>query len=355
MGAAPRNAQEFLKTYYESWNEDGINAWEKWMPFVETSRDLVGRLLGAPGRTIAFHQNVSTLVHSVLGTFDWSQKKNKVLISELTFPTLKYCLEAMKGLGLVFEKIKSQDGLSHSPEDFIGAIDDCTALVILDHGIYRSSALIDVVPIIAAAHRKNTSVMVDVYQTVGMMPIDAPSWKADFVVGGSHKWLCGGPGASFLYIREDLLGDLHPKLYGWMAQKDIFAFDAHVVPAADARSFMTGSFGISSLYAARAGWEIILGVGPSAVRTKALDAAHLIIECAQVRGFKINSPMKDTERAGQVCVDFPGSKNMEGLLAQEKILVDYRPYCGLRISGHFYTEPREVYDCFEAIDFILKR
>jgi kynureninase len=350
MGAVPAKAANYLHDYHAQWAHEGIAIWERWMPFVEECQGLLGRILGAPGDSIAFHQNVSTLFVGVLSCFDWSAKRNKVLYPELGFPTLKYNLQTHAALGLRAIEIPSADGIHQPAETFINAIDDETALVVLDHGIYRSSALIDVKPIIAAAHQKGAKVIVDVYQTAGVIPLNIDDWGADFVVGGSHKWLCGGPGASFLHIHPDLLPSLHPKLFGWMAQADIFRFADKVDPADSARRFMTGSFGMPALYAARAGWEAILDIGVHAIRPHNLLIAERILEAAQSRGFRVNSPLKHELRGGQVCVDFEGAERMEPLLQRRRIFLDHRPGCGLRISGHFYSKPEEVDELFEALD-----
>jgi len=355
MGAAPLDSRERILEYWNSWNDLGITAWDRWVPFVDDCRATLGKIIGAPGRAIAFHQNVSTLVHSVLGTFDWSSSRNEVLISELTFPTLKYCLEVLKGTGLHIIRVPSRDGISHDSSDFTSLINARTALIMIDHGIYRSSAIIDIPPIVQVAHQHGARVLVDTYQTAGMYPLSVTDWGVDFAVGGSHKWLCGGPGASYLYIRPDLLGTLKPQLYGWMAQREVFGFAPDVQPADDARAFMTGTFGIPSLYAAKVGWETILEVGVTPIRQHVLHISHQIIRLAQERGLKINSPLKDEARGGQVCVGIDNAHKIELLLGKEKILLDSRPYCGLRISGHFYTEEREVLACFNALDSIIKR
>jgi len=355
MGAAPLDSREKILEYWNSWNDLGIAAWDRWVPFVDECRATLGKIIGAPGRAIAFHQNVSTLVHSVLGTFDWSSSRNEVLISELTFPTLKYCLEVLKGTGIHIIRVPSRDGISHDSSDFTSLINARTALIMIDHGIYRSSAIIDIPPIVQVAHQHGARVLVDTYQTAGMYPLSVTDWGVDFAVGGSHKWLCGGPGASYLYIRPDLLGTLKPQLYGWMAQREVFGFAPDVQPADDARAFMTGTFGIPSLYAAKVGWETILEVGVTPIRQHVLHISHQIIRLAQERGLKINSPLKDEARGGQVCVGIDNAHKIELLLGKEKILLDSRPYCGLRISGHFYTEEREVLACFNALDSIIKR
>ena len=355
MGAAPSDSQNKLLEYWNSWNSLGIVAWEHWMPFVDECRVLLGKIIGAPSTSIAFHQNVSTLIHSVLGTFDWTRTRNEVLVSQLTFPTLKYCLEVLTGTGIQIIQVPSRDGISHDPSDFTSLISDRTALVMVDHGIYRSSALVDIPPITQVAHQHGARVLVDTYQTAGMYPFSVTDWGVDFAVGGSHKWLCGGPGASYLYVRPELLGVLKPRLYGWMAQRDIFGFTPEVQPADDARAFMTGTFGIPSLYAARTGWEIILEVGIPSIRKHVLHISRHIIRLAQERNLKINSPLEDDARGGQVCIGIDHAHKIESLLAKDRIFLDSRPYCGLRISGHFYTEEREVQDCFNALDSIIKR
>jgi kynureninase len=239
-------------------------------------------------------------------------------------------------------------------EGFLDVIDDETLLVVLDHGVYRSGALIDVAPIIRTAHERGAQVIVDAYQTVGVVPIDVRSWKADFVLGGSHKWLCGGPGAAFLYVCPDRLPWYRPLITGWFSQERPFDFADEIDYAQGPRRFLGGTPGIPAVYAARAGYEILLQVGVERIREKNIRLCGCLIAGAEARGLRLQSPLDPVERGGMVCIDFDGAAAAERELVRRRFFVDYRPRCGLRISPHFYTHEDEVAMVLEEIDRIRR-
>ena len=210
MGAMPKATTDRLHEYAESWQQEGSAVWERWMEFFEETAGLIGQFLNAEPSSLVMHQNVSALFNAVLSCFDFGGRRNKILYAELTFPTLRYNIQSRTRHGARPVMISSPDGIRQPAEHFIEAIDDETLLLVLDHGLYRSGALIDIAPIVQAAHARGAQVIVDAYQTVGTVPIDVQAWQADFVVGGSHKWLCGGPGAAYLYVCPDRLLSRHP-------------------------------------------------------------------------------------------------------------------------------------------------
>jgi kynureninase len=190
---------------------------------------------------------------------------------------------------------------------------------------------------------------------VGIIPIDVQAWQVDFVVAGSHKWLCGGPGAGFLYVRPDRLSSSRPYITGWFSQEQPFAFLDEVEYAQSARRFLGGTPGIPALYAARAGYEILLEVGVTRIREKNVRLCERLIAGADARSLRLNTPRDLEERGGVVCIDFEGAAMAEGELVRQRIFVDYRPRCGLRISPHFYTHEDEIDRVLDAIDQIRMR
>lgn len=354
MGAMPRATTDWLQHYADSWQHEGSAVWDRWLQFFDETAHLLGRLLNAPADSIVMHQNVSALFNAVLSCFDFSGARNKIVYAALTFPTLRYNIQTRTRLGVQPVEIRSPDGIRQPIEGFIDAIDDTTRLVVLDHGLYRSGARVEVEPIIRAAHQHGAQVIVDAYQTVGVVPIDVQAWQADFVVAGSHKWLCGGPGAAFLYVRPDRLAACQPQITGWFSQAQPFAFADELDYAHSARRFLGGTPGMSALYAARAGHEILLGVGVERIREKNVRLCEHLIAGADARGLRINTPRDPAERGGLVCIDFDGADKAEASLVQRRVFVDYRPRCGLRVSPHFYTRQDEIDRFFEEIDQIRR-
>ena len=352
MGAMPRATPDRLREYAESWQQEGSAVWDRWMGFFNETTGLIGQFLGAKADSMVMHQNVSALFNAALSCFDFGGKRNKILYSELTFPTLRYNIQSRVRFGARPVEIPSPDGIRQPAERFVDAIDDDTLLVVLDHGLYRSGALIDVAPIVQAAHERGAQVIVDAYQTVGIVPIDVQAWQADFVIGGSHKWLCGGPGAAFLYVRPDQLQSRQPFMTGWFSQEQPFAFTDDIDYARDARRFLGGTPGMSALYAARSGYEILLKVGVERIRQRNIELCERLIEGALTRDLHINTPQDATERGGVVCIDFDGAVQAEEKLVSQRIFVDYRPRCGLRISPHFYTTEDEIDRVLAEIDQI---
>lgn len=342
LGAMPRGAADWLRRYTDEWGKYGIDGYERWMPRLRQTADLVGSLFGAPKGTVVMHQNVSTLISIIISAIMHPRGRKKIVTTDLNFPSIHYNWKLHEELGLKVHVVKSPDGIHVPTELMTKAIDDKTLAVMVDHGIFRSGYLQDVGTIARAARKKGAMTIVDAYQTVGCVPIDVVDWGVEFLVGGSHKWLCGGPGASFLYVRKDLIPKLTPRVTGWFSHKRPFAFEMDMDFASDAMRFATGTPNMPGVHAARAGIEIISQVGPSRVRAKNVRLMQKLIDQARARGFRINSPLDPHRRSGVVCIDFPGADVAERQLLQSGFQVDYRPRCGIRLSAHFYTTEEEL-------------
>lgn len=349
LGAMPRQVYDSLQAYADSWAEEGVVAWRKWLPLVAETGEMIGQIINAPPGTMIMHQNVSTLVSILISGLDF-KRRNKVVLTELNFPSVVYNWMAQKKWGAEIHAVRSRDGLTIETEDLIRAIDERTAAVSLDLVLFRSSAILDVAPVIEAAHRQGAVVILDAYQATGAVPIDVRALDVDFLIGGSVKWLCGGSGAAYLYARGDLIEKYQPTVTGWFSDKRPFDFRVGEIDyAEDAHRFMGGTPSVPALYAARAGYEIIGRVGVEAIREKSKRQTALLFDLAREQGLKVNTPPDPERRGGTVCVDFPFSEDASDKLIERGFVVDWRPRAGIRISPHFYNSDEECRAIMEEI------
>lgn len=354
MGAMPRATRDALTEYLDTWEREGVEAWDRWPHVIDQTADGLAALFGgAPGCT-ALNQNVAFFQAAVASTIDFTsprdRHRNKVVSEALMFPNVLYVWERFASLGARLHLVPSDDGMNVPTERILDAIDETTAIVTISHAVYVSGALLDVAAICRRAHEVGARVMVDVYQTLGVVPFDAREWDADFVVGGSHKWMCGGPGTAFLYARPDVLPTLAPRTTGWMAHAQPFAFEPAPIRYAEGPwRLMGGTPSVPAYYAARAAQQNIAEVGIARIRAHNLALSRIVIERAQAAGLTVHSPLEDERRTGFVAVDFPGSRDASRRLVEERFKHDWRPGCGLRIGPHFYNDEDEVHRFMDRV------
>jgi kynureninase len=344
LGAMPARVYDRMLEFADMWATRGVRAWaEGWWEMPVTVGDLVGRIIGAgPGETV-MHQNVSICQSLVCSCFDFVPPRNKIVYQSLDFPSVIYVYEAQKRRGARPLVVESDDGMTVPLERLLAAIDEETLLVPVSHVLFKSASVQDAKAIIDRAHAVGAMVVLDVYQSAGTVPIDVKALDADFVVGGSVKWLCGGPGAGYLYVRPDLRTKLRPTLTGWMAHRAPFAFQTGEIDYADnAFRMLHGTPHVPALYSARSGYEIVLEVGVGRIRAKSQRQTQHLIALAEERGLRVTSPRDPAARGGTVTIDAPHGAAVAKELVRREILVDYRPGAGIRVSPHFYTTDEEV-------------
>lgn len=344
LGAMPKATYEHLHEYAATWASRGVRAWaEGWWDMPVTLGNDVARIIGADPNTVVMHQNVSVCQSLVLSCFEPTAKRNKIVYSELNFPSVMYVYEAHARDGsLRIETVKSDDGISVPLERMLAAIDEHTLLVPFSHVLFKSAFLQDAKAITQRAHEVGAMVVLDVYQSAGTVPFSVKDLEVDFATGGSVKWLCGGPGAGYLYVRPDLHTKLRPKTTGWMAHEDPFAFDTDLRYAPNVARFLHGSPSIPALYAARAGYEIINQVGVENIREQSVRQTTRLIELAKEAGFEVTSPTDSSQRGGTVTVMNEHAAAITSELLRREFIVDFRPGAGVRISPHFYTTDEEL-------------
>src|SRR5262245_4047590 len=355
LGAMPRRTRDRLQQYADEWATRGIRSWEEgWWMMPTTVGDLVGKIIGAGEGEVVMHPNVSICQSIVVGCLDFSGKRNKIVSEESNFPSNLYIYNALKN-GARLVTVPSDDGITVPLERMLEAIDEETRLVSVSHVIFRSSFIQNLKAITERAHAVGAMVIADIYQSAGTVPLNVSEIGLDFATGGSVKWLCGGPGAGYLYVRRELWPELEPQLTGWLAHRDPFAFEVGEIDYADnIYRFLNGSPNVPGMYAAMSGYEIVHQVGVENIREKSIRQTTRLIEIAEDAGFKVNCPKDIEHRGGTVVIDVPHGKEVTTELLRRDFLVDYRPGAGIRVAPHFYTKDEELELTVREIGTILE-
>ncbi|HLA78967.1 MAG TPA: aminotransferase class V-fold PLP-dependent enzyme [Vicinamibacteria bacterium] len=355
LGAMPRGAADGLAAYATSWRERGVRAWaEGWWELPLTVGDEVGRLIGAPPGSVVMHPNVSLCQALILSCFAFSGRRNKIVCEAADFPSVLYVHEAHQALGARVVRLAGDDGIGVPLERLLAAIDEETLLVPVSHVLFRSSRIQDLPAIVQRAHQVGALVVADLYQSAGTVPVDVTAWDVDFATGGSVKWLCGGPGAGYLYVAPRLHGVLEPRLTGWMAHERPFAFEPGPIRYANGIArFLHGTPAVPALCAARAGYAIANAIGVAAIREKSLRQTGLLLELGESAGLPLKSPRHPHERGGTVVFDVPAGEAVTRELVRREILVDFRPGAGIRVSPHYYTTDDELRRAVSEIREVL--
>ena len=356
LGAMPRGVYDAMKGYADTWAKRGVRAWEErwWMLAAEVG-DEIGALMNASQGSVSTHQNVTTCQAIVASCFDFSGKRNQVVYSDMNFPSVMYFWEAQRAHGARVRMVKTDDGITVPTERLLDAINDDTLLVPISHVIFRSAYINDAKAIVEKAHKVGAHVVLDTYQSLGTLPVDVSALNVDFACGGVLKWLCGGPGVGYLYVRPDLGKRLEPKFTGWTAHQNPFGFEIGPIRYTDPPyRFMNGTPHIPSLEAARPGLKIIAQVGIEKIREKSKRQTARLIELADKHGWGVNTPRDPEKRGGTVSIDMPDSQEVCNQLLRRDILVDWRPKAGVRMSPHFYNTDQDLETAISAVEEILK-
>ncbi len=355
LGAMPRGVYDSVHSYCDIWATRGVRAWEEkwWMMALEVGNAIGGLMNAAPG-SVSMHLNVTSCQAVVASCLDFSGKRNKAVYSDMNFPSVMYFWEAQRDRGARVQMVPTDDGIHVSTQRLIDAIDEETLVVPISHVVFRSSYIKDVKPIIEKAHRVGALVVLDCFQSLGNVPVDVQALNVDFAVGGVFKWLCGGPGTSYLYVRPDLGKKLEPKFTGWFAHANPFGFEIGPTRYGDAPfRFMQGTSNVPGFFTAMPGLKIIHEAGVARIREKSKKMTARLIELADQRGWPVNAPRDPERRGGTVAIDMPNSKDVCQELLRRDVLVDWRPRAGVRFSPHFYSTLEEIDRAIATVDEIL--
>jgi kynureninase len=348
LGAMPAAAEERLLAYAREWRERGVRAWsEGWWETSMTVGDQLGRLIGASPGTTVMHQNVAVAQAVVLSCFAFEPPRNRIVYGEGEFPSVRYLYQAQRRRGADVEVVADAAAV-------VAAIDERTLLVPISHVLFRNGEIQDVEAVVRRAHEVGALVVLDAYQSVGTVPLDVAGLDVDFAVGGSVKWLCGGPGAGWLYVRPDLAERLEPTFTGWQAHARPFAFEPEQEYAEGTARFLTGTPNVPALYAATAGYELVEDVGVDNIRKHSLRQTALLVDLLGRAGFDVVSPHEPERRGGTVVVRTPEFEAVQTELDARDIICDARPDAGIRLGPHFFNTDDEIRQAVEQIAQIVE-
>lgn len=351
LGAMPIGAREGLARYADEWETKGVVAWEEgWWELPVTVGDQVGEIIGAPRGSVCMQPNVSLATGVFLSSLPFDGKRSKIVTTDMNFPSNLYLFEGWERFGARVVSVPTEDEVSVDTERLIEAIDEETQVVAISHVLFRSSYIQDVAAVVAKAHDAGALVLIDVYQSAGTVPFSVMELGVDAAVGGCLKWLCGGPGNAFLYVRSDRARELKPRLTGWQSHEEPFAFDRSSFDRAEgAWRFLTGTPTIPTMRAAEAGLAIVRAVGIDKIRAKSLRITRVMLDRCDQEGWPVKSAREDSVRGGTISIAVPGAEQVKDELIRNNIIVDYRPHAGLRVAPHFYNTDDEVFAALDAV------
>ena len=351
LGALSTRVAGALQTFARLWDSSGAAAWYgPWWEEIATLRSRFAALIGADADEVALFPSVTAALTAVSSAFDYRDRPG-VVISDLEFPTTVYQWSAKAAAGVAVTMVASPDGLTVPPDVYERAVGRRTQLVVASHVYFTSGAIQDLAVLVHLAHAQGAYCLVDAYQSVGQLPVDVHATDVDFLVTGGLKWLLGGPGIAYLYVRRDLARMLEPKNVGWFAHRDQFAFDVRRFEYADdARRFEGGTPSVAATYTGRAGLDIVLEIGAQRLRDRQVELVGHLVEGARSRGLGARVPGTPDHLAGIVTIPRRDPRAVVGALGERGIIIDSRPGI-VRLSPYFYNTPE---DCERVLDAIAE-
>jgi kynureninase len=341
LGALSRRARAAVNNYLDQWEGRGASAWyDTWLPAMERVRAGYGWSVGAAAEAISIHPCISSALSVVAESLDYSSRP-RIVSTSLDFPTVAYQWQAKAARGVELVIVESEDGITVPLARLAAAIDERTALVATSHVFFTSGAIQDVRAVADLAHRAGALLLIDGYQGAGQLPVDVARLDVDFYCSGGLKWLLGGSGIAFLYVRPGLSSRLAPGIAGWFGHATPFGFDPRTLErAAEARRFDLGTPSVASIYAQLSGLELLREIGVAAVREATAALTEDLIAEALDRGLRPKVAATAEERSGIVMLPSADPARDVARLAAQGFIVDARPG-HVRVSPYFYNLPED--------------
>jgi len=356
LGPSPAAAADSMQRYIGAWGgHTSEDAWmSSWWELSQQVGDRFARLVGAATGSTIPTASATAAMATIASCLDYRHRP-KVVTTDLDFPSMGYLWRAQERLGASVHIVPTLDSMTTPIDRVLEAIDETTAIVAVSHVSYRSSFRIDARAIAQRAHEVGALALFDVYQSAGAVEIDMADWNADVLIGGSIKWLCGGPSCGFLAVRPDLIPTLKPTITGWIAHANPFAFDAGPIQYDNTiRRFANGTPSIPSLYSVIPGLELVESVGVGAIARDSQQRTQRIVQHALEHDWPVNSPTDVHQRGATVMLGVPNPQTFTEHLRDRNVFVDWRPNAGIRLSPHFFNTDDEITQALDAIEKGMK-
>ncbi len=355
LGALSGRSMQNMAQFMELWNEWGAHAWyEIWMGEVAKARQNFASIIGAQVHEVAIAPSVSVALSSIASAIDYSER-NKVVMADMDFPTLPYQWLVKERLGVECRFVESTDRIYIPSELFEAEVDSKTALVATSRVFYTSGYIQDIRAVADVVHKHGAYILVDDYQGTGHVPINVNALDIDFLVTGTLKWLMGGPGLAFVYVREGLIPSLKPTITGWFGHRDQFQFKTREFEfRPDAARVEMGTPAMASVYAANGGLDIVQEVSVESICERTRYLTNDLIARIRERGWSARTPQEPECRTSIVMLEFDQPQEIVKELAAKNIITDSRPGL-LRVSPYFYNTIEENAIVVDAIAEILEK
>lgn len=354
LGALSIRSMQNITQFMEMWNEWGAHAWyDIWLGEIAKLRQKFATLIGAQLHEVAIAPSVSVALSTIATALDYSQR-NKIVFSDMDFPTLAYQWLVKQRLGIECQMVESPDRITLPAEAFEQVVDEKTALVATSRVFYTSGYIQDIRAIADIAHKQGAYVLVDDYQGTGQIPLNVNALDIDFLVTGTLKWLMGGPGLAFVYIREGLLPLLQPTIAGWFGHRDQFQFNIQEFEfRPEATRVEMGTPSVPSVYAANGGLDIIQEISVESICERTRYLTNDLIARVREHGWPVHVPQEPECRSSIVMLELEDPKHIVEELITRNIIVDHRPGL-IRISPYFYNTIEENAIVINAIAEIVE-
>jgi len=340
IGLTPKNTTERMnELFFDPWQTGNGKAWDNWLATVDQFKSLIGTIINANADEVCPQSNISSALTKVLFSLQPNPKKNKILLSEVDFPTIGFVLQQAQKLGLQLKFLPKSAALT-DPDVWKAAITDDIHLVHITHVFSNVGMRTPVKEIVKIAKNAGAYTIVDAAQSIGAIPVDTQKWNADFILGTGVKYLCGGPGSAFLWANPEVLPKTEPADTGWFSHKSPFEFNIHNFEMVDnASRFLGGSPSIAPLAFAIAGLEMISTIGVKAIEKHNQALIDLILQ--SIPNEALRSHNIKGERGSHIMFEPQDRKIARDKLREAGCACDERKG-GFRVSVHGYTNKKDV-------------
>ena len=332
------------------------DAWDDWSAEMSSYRERLARLLNAPrADCVVPRTGAGQGLRAILNSYDTIPR---VLATRGEFDSIDVILRQYASHGRI--RLHLVEPKAHGmfvADDLLAALRDGTDLVVLSQVMFTTSQVLPELPVlIQAAHQTGARVLLDVYHSLGVLPVDIAALDADFAIGGSYKYLRGGPGAGYLYLHpRHLDGSMSTLDAGWFAKRDRFGYQRpHPIEwAQGGDAWLEGTPPVLTWYQARAGQLFALAIGVERLRVYSLGQQQRLVSLLTSRGLAASGATLDRGAFVVIRLAQPGiARRCADELGARGVAVDARgPW--LRLCPDLLNTMEELQRAAEAVSNVV--